>query len=254
MLFDHPLISERYFFPFDEQPPEVSWVEAGGHRLACYRRVIDEKAPMVVHFHGNGEVVADYVPGLADALLAMGVNVFFAEYRGYGGSTGSPKLGSMLGDVEAIYEATGFAPERLVVFGRSIGSIYAVEFARRYPNIGGLVLESAIADVLERILLRAMPDELGCTLDELEAERDAYLDHEKKLAGYSGLLLVLHARGDHLVEPSHAERLHAWARSPDKRLVLFDRGDHNSIFAYNQAAYLAELERFLGKVTGAGWL
>ena len=54
---------------------------------------------------------------------------FLAEYRGYGGSTGEPSLVAMLDDVDAIFSALGRPAGELVVYGRSIGSIYAIEFA-----------------------------------------------------------------------------------------------------------------------------
>lgn len=247
MLLDHRLISERYFFPLDNTPPEVFWVDTGEHRLACFRAARHPGAATVVHFHGNGELVADYVPHFAELLLSMGVNVFFAEYRGYGGSTGVPMLGSMLADVEAIFEAIGEAEDRLIPYGRSIGSIYALEMIHRYPGAAGLIIESGIADVLERILLRASPREMGCTLEELQKEAAQYLDHEQKLAAYTGPQLILHARQDHLVSMSHGQRLHDWGGGEQKELVLFERGDHNSIFHANQAAYVDHLRRFFAR-------
>jgi alpha-beta hydrolase superfamily lysophospholipase len=248
MLLDHSLITERYFFPLDESPPDAFWVDTGEHRLACYRQHRHENAPTVVHFHGNGELVADYVPGFSELLLSMGVNVFFAEYRGYGGSTGVPVLGSMLRDVAAIFDAVGVPEDRIVPYGRSIGSIYALEMARRYPRAAGLIIESGIADVLERILLRATPQELGCTLDELEAEGAKYLDHQAKIGGFEGPQLILHALHDHLVHARHAEALYRWGGGSQKELVLFENGDHNSIFYANQKAYLESLGKFFGRL------
>ena len=89
-LLDHHLISERYFFPRAEAPAEPFWVDcADGTRLACAYHETDPAAPTVVHFHGNGEVVADYLDGFPGLIDRMGCNCFFAEFRGYGGSTGT---------------------------------------------------------------------------------------------------------------------------------------------------------------------
>ena len=44
-----------------------------------------------------------------------------------------------------------------------------------------------------------------------------------------------------------AERNAEWA-GDGARLVLFDRGDHNSIFHTNRAAYLEELKLFLDAI------
>jgi pimeloyl-ACP methyl ester carboxylesterase len=178
----------------------------------------------------------------------MGWDLLLAEYRGYGGSTGAPLLGRMLGDVEAVMRAAG-APERVVVFGRSVGSLFALEAVARFPGVAGLILESAIADPLERLSLRVDPAELGVTAAAFEAAVAERLDHRRKIGGYRGPVLVLHSRHDGLVEVSHAERLAAWAGGP-ARLLVFEDGDHNSILAENADAYLEAVGEFLAGVRG----
>ena len=69
----------------------------------------------------------------------------------------------MLDDVERVVEAPDVAPSEMVFFGRSVGSIFAVHAASRFPEARGLILESGIADVLERLLLRVHPSEMGVT-------------------------------------------------------------------------------------------
>lgn len=239
-LLDHPLLASRYFFPRRVSFPSPRWVDAGDARLACaLHRVDDPAALTVVHFHGNGEVVADWLGDLPGPVAALRCNLLLAEYRGYGMSTGAPRLGRMLDDVEAILRAAG-PPERVVVFGRSVGSIFALEAVARFPQVAGLVLESGIADVLERLLLRLAPAELDATPEALAAEVAARLDHRRKLGAYRGPTLVLHTLFDDLVPVTHAERLAEWAGGP-VTLRLFDRGDHNTILAENEAAYLAAL-------------
>ncbi|HCP46979.1 MAG TPA: alpha/beta hydrolase [Deltaproteobacteria bacterium] len=208
----------------------------------------DPSAGTLVHFHGNGETVADYVPEIARLFATLGLNLLLAEYRGYGASTGQPALGAMLDDVEAVFQATEQPEEKVILFGRSVGSIYAIELAQRHPGIAGLVIESGIADPLERILLRVEPAELGVSREDLELAVAQRLDHRAKLATYEGPLLTLHAAGDSLVLASHAERLHDWASGEDKKLVLFPRGDHNSVLFANAQSYMEELGDFVTRV------
>ena len=247
-ILDHPLIGMRYFFPRRDAPEDGVRVRGEAGELVCASRPL-EGAPTFLFFHGNGEVVADYLPWYPPLVHARGAGVFFAEYRGYGGSEGHPALVGMLDDVPAMVEAAG-GPEQVIAFGRSVGSIYAIEAAARFPELRGLVLESGIADPLQRILLRVAPEELDATLEELEREAAERLDHEAKLRAYKGPGLVLHARGDSLVTFDHGQRLAAWLGEGDKgrrrptRLVAFDRGDHNTVFSANSAAYLAALEHF----------
>ncbi len=127
-------------------------VQVDGAELACYRKIIDSDRLTLVHFHGNGEAVADYIPDMADAFAGIGLNSLFVEYREYGGSTGKSQLVAMLGDGEAAMKAAGLEPDKVIVFGRSIGSLYAIELVHRQPTIAGLILESGIADPSERFL------------------------------------------------------------------------------------------------------
>ncbi len=133
-ILDDPAISGRYLFPQDRTVDDPFMVKADGAELACYRRIVDSDALTVIHFHGNGEAVADYVPFMADVFADRGLNSLFVEYRDYGGSTGKAKLVAMLGDGEAAMIAAGVSPEEAIVFGRSIGSLYAIELAHRQPK------------------------------------------------------------------------------------------------------------------------
>lgn len=240
-IFDHPLVSSRYFFPPRSVPQRPVRVYVDGAVLGCAAYISAPDAPWLVHFHGNGEVVSDYEADLAPRFLAAGLNVFFAEYRGYGASTGSPAMVTMLGDVPRILEAVGVSPDRMVVYGRSVGSIYAIEAAYRTPTLRGLVIESGIASPLERILMRVRPEELGGTLQDLEQDAKLHFDHALKLGQFPGRTLILHATNDTMVTRSHAERNHAWAKNAE--LVLYDRGDHNDILAWNLDDIVARVAR-----------
>ena len=247
-LLNHPLIATRYFFPGGRSPASRIDVAVDGAILACGLHRVDPDGFTVVHFHGNGEVVADWQGTLDPFINRLGWDLLLAEYRGYGGSTGEPLLGTMLDDVSEVIAAAG-PPEKLVVMGRSVGSFFALEAVSRFPTIAGLILESAIADPMERILLRVSPRELGGSRGDVAA-MEARLDHRAKIAGFTGPTLILHTRFDGLVDVTHALRLKEWAGG-GATLRLFDRGDHNSILRENADDYLAAIASFLGTVRAA---
>jgi pimeloyl-ACP methyl ester carboxylesterase len=246
MLVDHPEVSQKAFYPRRTDLEPTLRVDVGDAVLGCYLHTPHPTAGTLLHFHGNGELAADYAGHYADLFLQMGVNVCFAEYRGYGASTGTPSLGGMLPDGARIVEALGVPPEKMVVFGRSLGCVYALELVRRYPRMAGLVLESGCADVLETLrLFLDNPEQLGGTEGALRAEIETHFNHKAKLESYQGPLLVLHAVHDRLLECSHGERLYAWGGGKAKQLVLFPNGDHNTILSANFRQYIAELHAFL---------
>lgn len=244
-LLNHPLIAGRYFFPGGRPPASRIDIPVDGAVLACGLHRVDPDGFTVVHFHGNGEVVADWQGVLDRAVNGMGWDILLAEYRGYGGSTGTPLLGRMLDDVGAVIAVAG-PPEKLVVMGRSVGSFFALEAVSRFQAIAGLILESAIADPMERVLLRVSPSELGGSRDDVAALQER-LDHRAKIAGFHGPTLLLHTRLDGVVDVSHALRLNAWAGG-DTTLRVFDKGDHNSILWENAEDYLRAVSDFLSAV------
>ena len=246
-ILDHPTLSKRYFFPRREAPAEIFWIDCKEARLACAYVAPHPDALTLVHFHGNGEVVADYFPDFAADLTNLGVNVLFVEYRGYGASTGEPGMARILDDVPAIVKALAIVPSQLVAFGRSLGSLYAMELVHCFPESPGLIIESGIADPLERILLRVQPEELDTTAAELAAEVRARLDPKMKLNAYSGPVLILHATDDTMVDASHAMRNAGYAKRATLRLL--PEGDHNNVFDENREEYLAAVALFL-KETG----
>jgi pimeloyl-ACP methyl ester carboxylesterase len=182
---------------------------------------------------------------MADVFADMGLNCLFVEYRDYGGSTGEAQLVAMLGDGEAALDAAGVSPEHAIVFGRSIGSLYAIELAHRQPSIAGLIIESGIADPLERFLTYADLESAGLDESDVQSEVKRYFNHKSKLAGYTNPLLTLHCENDGLIDISHAERNHKWAGSRQKQLVRFPKGNHKLIFAVNETEYLDVVGRFV---------
>jgi len=246
-IFDSEILNSRYFFPRKEEFPDPFWVECNGERLSCYYHLIDPAAKTVIFFHGNGEIVADYIDFLLPIFTSLECNCFLAEYRGYAMSSGQPALVAMLKDVEAIIKAINLPLNQLIIFGRSIGSIFAIHGAYRFPEISGLILESGVANVLDRILLRASPEELGVPSQRLEEEAAAHLNQQQKLRDFKGSSLIMHARGDTLLDVSNGQKLFQWAPQP-KKLKIFDHGDHNSIFPANSQAYIEELAAFISQI------
>ncbi len=243
-ILDHPAISGNYLFPQQRYLDDPFLVEVGGIKLTCFHKVVDPEHHTIIHFHGNGEAVYDYLD-VADELANLGVNSLFVEYREYGGSTGKAQLVAMLGDGESVVAAAGLTPQKVIAFGRSIGSMYAIELVHRLPKIAGLILESGIARPAERFLMYADLSSGEICDEDVLREVDRHFNHQTKLSGYRGPLLVLHTENDGLVDISHGEQNYEWAASSAKRFLRFPVGDHNSILALNHAEYFKAVDEFI---------
>jgi len=248
LILDHPIVSSRYFFPRREFISDPYWVEAAdSSKLACHYQSVSPDAKTVIYFHGNGEVVADYLPSFPERIVRSGCNVLMAEYRGYGMSSGTPALAGMLDDVVPVIQSLKIPDHKVILFGRSIGSLYALHGVSQRPQLGGLIIESGVADLTERFFQRVAPEELGVSESAVVDELRKYFDYTQKLGGFEGKTLILHARHDELLPVRHAEMLYATAPEP-KLLKIFDRGGHNDIFYRNQVEYMQLVGEFLGRV------
>lgn len=107
---------------------------------------------LALYFGGNAEVVSDNQP-VHRLLLQAGFDVLALSYRGYPGSGGRPSERGLGRDAEAAWAwATGpggFPPDRVVLYGRSLGGGVAALLAAGPANPAAMVLESTFSSVSE---------------------------------------------------------------------------------------------------------
>ena len=111
------------------------------------------EALWVLFLHGNASTIGSRMNVAHYARLrALGVNVFAPEYRGYNGLDGVPSEAGVAADARAAYDYLrqheGVAPDRLVLFGWSLGAAVAVRLASSV-EVRGVILEGAPASVVD---------------------------------------------------------------------------------------------------------
>jgi len=250
---DRPEIQCRLFHPRPDHgpcPPGVRALHlrvAPGIELGARFHARGLAAPTLLFFHGNGEIAADY-DDLGPLFARAGVNFLVVDYRGYGRSDGVPAAGALLPDAHAAWaSAREWLAEEgyrgpVMVGGRSLGSAPAVELAATLGagEVGGLLVESGFARTLP--LLRTLgidPSALGLT------ENDGFGNLDK-IRRYRGSTVVIHGGRDDLIPPQEGRDLFAASGSEDKRLVLVDRADHNSVFVHGLGEYLEAVAALSG--------
>ncbi len=191
---------------------------------------------VVLICHGNAGNISHRLD-LCQTLLQTGVNVFVFDYRGYGRSSGRPSEEGTYQDALTAHhwlQLKGFASTNIIAYGESLGGAVACELATRTP-VGGLVLQSTFTSI---------PD-LGAELIPwLPVRWLANIKYEtcRKLPKLHVPVLVMHSRGDELVNCRHAERNYAAAVGPKVFCEL--RGGHNDAVLDRQA-FLNGMEKFL---------
>lgn len=106
--------------------------------------------PFLIYLHGNSGTLAKRAERLR-LLTAEGAGLLAIEWRGYGGSTGSPSQAGLLEDAEAAYgyaRAAGAAPAHMVVVGESLGTGPALWLAGR-KELAGVVLDSPYSSIVD---------------------------------------------------------------------------------------------------------
>ena len=98
-------------------------------------------APAVIYFGGNAEEVSFT---LADPRWPREWSIVALNYRGYGASEGSPGERVLAADALSIYDAVaarqGIDPNRIVPFGRSLGTALAAHVAAERPVAGAVLV------------------------------------------------------------------------------------------------------------------
>jgi alpha-beta hydrolase superfamily lysophospholipase len=246
-LFDRDDFNSALFFPRpDASPPGKSCVdlfvdvEAARIHIRIHRAA-SARCTLLL-FHGNGEVVADYDDS-AGQFARCGATLAVADYRGYGQSTGSPTLRSLITDARPIAEAVqAHLGPPLIVMGRSLGGAAAHElYAHPLDGMIGVVLESSFFDLGRLIGRRGLAAPAAFTDEESRT-----FDPRTKLRAGRLPLLVLHGERDQLITPDEAASALAAAGTTDKELVPVPGRGHNDV-SFSET-YWNALARFVGRL------
>lgn len=248
-LFDAPAFNASLFFPRRDATPrpanarDVRVDVAPG--IALHLRLHDTPAArcVVLLFHGNGEVVADY-DAAASSFARVGAALAVVDYRGYGASDGTPTLRACITDAHAVLAAVrASADERpLVVMGRSLGSACAAELCQLAPvAAAGFIFESGIGDVYGILRRRGID-----TSAPLPEEDLAVFDPLRKFARCKAPTLVLHGANDTLIPAREARLTFDALATADKTLVLVPERGHNDLS--HHPIYRDALAAFLARV------
>ncbi|HEX7364753.1 MAG TPA: alpha/beta hydrolase [Dehalococcoidia bacterium] len=205
----------------------------------------DQKYPNILFFHGNGEIASDY-QAIGPIYNEIGLNLFVADYRGYGRSGGKPTLGSMIKDAHPIFDGFkqilgkgGFSGS-LFIMGRSLGSASAIELASHYQNeFAGLIIESGFANVYN--LLKY----LGFPLKSLGVDVPVEPHSLELIRKISIPALVMHGEYDQIVPVEEGKSLYETIGSKDKSMVIITGVDHNTIMSGGMQQYLSALSNFV---------
>jgi fermentation-respiration switch protein FrsA (DUF1100 family) len=203
---------------------EISLTAADGVRIVGWHVAPRDGQPVILYLHGNGGALRYRVERF-HRLIKEGVGLVAIEYRGYGGSEGSPSEAGLFADAEAAYAfaASRYRPDQLVLWGESLGTGVAVYLAAEKP-VGRVILEAPFTSTAAVAAQRYwfMPVRL--------LMKDQFRSDER-IANVSAPVLILHGLNDRTVPYAMGEQMFDLAKG-NKHIVRFIDGGHEDLDQY----------------------
>jgi hypothetical protein len=131
---------------------------------------------------------------------------------------------------EYLTQKLGVLPERIIIYGRSVGAGSAVELAARKP-VAGLIMESAFTSAFRVVVpIPILPFDKFRNIDKIKRVKCP--------------VLVMHGKGDEVVPFQHGQRLFSAAPEP-KRSLWVDEASHNDFLWVAGEQYGKTLREFV---------
>ena len=192
-------------------------------------------------FHGNAGNITHRLDNI-EMLKPLNLNIFIFDYRGYGKSEGEPNEEGIYLDSQAAYDwlvdVKKTLPQDIILFGRSLGGICAIEIATKNP-VAGIILESVFssAEKMARNIFPVLP--LGWAIK-------SKFDAVGKVPSLKIPKLFLHGTQDEIVPYKMGRELFSAALEP-KLFYDIEGGGHNDTFLVGGVKYFTAIDEFIKK-------
>ena len=246
-IFDSDDFNDRLFYPrSDSSAPPLGatdhFVDVDGARLHLRIHPGGAACRLLLLFHGNGEVVADY-DALAARFAAAHTRLAVVDYRGYGLSSGVPSLRAVMDDAPIVATfVAGLEAGPVIVMGRSLGSACAHDLiAAGDAAPSAFILDSGFSDLAGLVARR------GMSCPHLSAQERTRFDPLLKIKRLKRPILIVHGEDDTLISCEEARVLFDATSYPDRRLAIIPDFGHNDLFA--SPSYWSVLSEFVGSLS-----
>ncbi len=217
---------------YTDTPDQPKLPSPDGNKITAVFMENLQASHVLLFCHGNKQDL-----GTAEDRLRQyrehGWSVFAFDYPGYGTSTGAPSEAGCYSALASAYayltRIKGIPPEKIVLYGHSLGAGSAVDLASREP-VGGLIVEGAFLSAFRVVTRWRM----------LPWDR---FDNISKIGRVRAPLLSIHAKEDHTVPFIHGRLLNEAHHGPKQHLWVENAG-HNNILEVAAPDYWDALERF----------
>jgi hypothetical protein len=212
------------------------WLEASdGVRLHAWWIEVPGSTLATLFLHGNAGNIT-HRAFHAQEITAAGSSLLLLDYRGYGRSGGSPTEKGLYRDAEAAWlwlQRRGFAQDRIILHGESLGTAAAVELAAR-TRPAGVILEAPLSSARD-VAATVLPLIGSCIVWGF--------DSLSRIDRVTAPKLFIHGERDSIVPIRLGERLYAAAPNP-KDFWRIPTAGHNDILDAAGPEYRRRLAAF----------
>lgn len=186
----------------------------------------------IIYFGGNAESVVFNAEPFSKNF--PGYTIYLMNYRGYGGSSGSPSERGLYSDSLALYDRVVSNHESISLIGRSLGSGVATYLASERP-VSHLALITPY-DSIKNVAQAHVPIyPIGLLI------KDKY-DSIEKAPRVSAPVLIVMAELDSVIPNSHSIKLSASFKEEQVSIINMKGADHNNLSV--DPEYYSSLKQF----------
>lgn len=193
--------------------------------------------PLLLWFHGNAGNIADRYD-MMRMLVQVPARIFIIDYRGYGKSDGSPSESGLYKDAQAAWDylvtTRIITPDRIIIFGESLGGAIAIELATHVASAGLIVQSSftSIADMAATVIPGFPSFLLRTKMNSIE-----------RIPRVRCAKLFIHSPADEVVPYRLGRRLFEAASEPKQFYEVAGAG-HNETYIAGGQAYINAIREF----------
>ncbi len=218
LIFYPSKLPEEHVYHFEVPFEEMDFYPTDEVRINAIFFEGNPDGDVVFYSHGNAGNLDGW--GLiADQFTSLGLNVMIYDYRSYGKSTGNISESGLYDDALYLYDflAARYGEERIVIYGRSIGTGIASKVASlREPKM--LILESPYY---------SLPDLVGAIIPIVPRMLVRYrLPLHVYLREVACQVIIIHGDADEVIPVSQSVRLKSLLKQGDE--VYFIQGGHHN--------------------------
>lgn len=238
LIFYPSKLAKDYSFNFNNDFQE-KWLSFNGIEIHSLLFEVKGAPGVILYFHGNAGSMEGWGELGSEIADQTGWSTWMIDYPGYGKSTGAISSEEQLHELAAkmLTEVrTNFPQQKVVVYGRSLGTGLASKLASNHI-VDGVVLETPYFNGTElaKVTFPFMPAFIV---------RYTFLSNQW-VKNIKSPTLIVHGTEDEIVPYDHGLRIYNEISS-NKELLSIKGGFHNNLPEYQE--YWSGLKAFLNRL------